>query len=197
MRSSRVFCTGTHLCQMPVSAVFKLETTQILLSSSREHEFTMLSTSTLNKALTFAHLASTHIHWGEFMSRKWATVYTGYGSAAGSGRRSASHWRSHVSHAPTPLPLLASTLSFLKLYGRRFSKEDHILFIKLLYELVTLPNLEPHMMQNYARLLIQLLRWVWHNTLVYTNTTCLSFSPHSGLGLKHPDRASGTTAHAY
>ncbi|XP_071319028.1 proteasome activator complex subunit 4B [Trachinotus anak] len=48
--------------------------------------------------------------------------------------------------------------SFLKLYGRRFSKEDHILFIKLLYELVTLPNLEPHMMQSYARLLIHLLK---------------------------------------
>lgn len=53
-----------------------------------------------------------------------------------------------------------SALRFLKLYGRRFSKEDHILFIKLLYELVTLPNLEPHMMQSYARLLIQLLKWV-------------------------------------
>ncbi|XP_028286764.1 proteasome activator complex subunit 4B [Parambassis ranga] len=48
--------------------------------------------------------------------------------------------------------------SFLKLYGRRFSKEDHILFIKLLYELVTLPDLEPYMMQSYARLLIQLLK---------------------------------------
>lgn len=60
----------------------------------------------------------------------------------------------HLSH------LLTSALRFLKLYGRRFSKEDHILFIKLLYELVTLPNLEPHMMQNYARLLIQLLKWV-------------------------------------
>uniref|UniRef100_A0A4W6FG58 Uncharacterized protein n=1 Tax=Lates calcarifer TaxID=8187 RepID=A0A4W6FG58_LATCA len=48
--------------------------------------------------------------------------------------------------------------SFLKLYGRRFCKEDHILFIKLLYELVTLPNLEPHMMQSYARLLIHLLK---------------------------------------
>ncbi|KAI4807509.1 hypothetical protein KUCAC02_027315 [Chaenocephalus aceratus] len=39
-----------------------------------------------------------------------------------------------------------------------FSKEDHILFIKLLYELVTLPNLEPNMMLGYARLLIQLLK---------------------------------------
>ncbi|KAK0140557.1 Proteasome activator complex subunit 4B [Merluccius polli] len=48
--------------------------------------------------------------------------------------------------------------SFLKLYGRRFSKEDHVLFIKLLYELVTLTNLEPHMMQSFARLLIHLLK---------------------------------------
>ncbi|XP_028331301.1 proteasome activator complex subunit 4B [Gouania willdenowi] len=48
--------------------------------------------------------------------------------------------------------------SFLKLYGRRFSKEDHILFIQLLYELVTLPDLEPNMMQTYAKLLIQLLK---------------------------------------
>ncbi|KAG7506391.1 proteasome activator complex subunit 4B-like [Solea senegalensis] len=48
--------------------------------------------------------------------------------------------------------------SYLKLYGRRFSKDDHIFFIKLLYELVTLPNLEPHMMQGYARLLIHLLK---------------------------------------
>ncbi|XP_058477820.1 proteasome activator complex subunit 4B isoform X2 [Solea solea] len=48
--------------------------------------------------------------------------------------------------------------SYLKLYGRRFSKDDHIFFIKLLYELVTLPNLEPHMMQSYARLLIHLLK---------------------------------------
>ncbi|KAM9831639.1 proteasome activator complex subunit 4B-like [Neosynchiropus ocellatus] len=48
--------------------------------------------------------------------------------------------------------------SFLKVYGRRFSRDDHILFIKLLYELVTLPDLEPDMMLTYARLLIQLLK---------------------------------------
>ncbi|XP_028989298.1 proteasome activator complex subunit 4B-like isoform X2 [Betta splendens] len=49
-------------------------------------------------------------------------------------------------------------LTFLKLYGRRFTKEDHVLFIKLLYELVTLPELEPHMMQSFARLLVLLLK---------------------------------------
>ena len=57
-------------------------------------------------------------------------------------------------------PSLPTPFRFLKLYGRRFSKEDHILFIKLLYELVTLPNLEPNMMLGYARLLIQLLKLV-------------------------------------
>lgn len=62
--------------------------------------------------------------------------------------------------SPTVTSPLSPPLRFLKLYGRRFSKEDHVLFIKLLYELVTLPDLEPHMMQNYARLLIHLLKWV-------------------------------------
>lgn len=68
-----------------------------------------------------------------------------------------------------------STPRFLKLYGRRFSKEDHILFIKLLYELVTLPDLEPHMMQSFARLLIQLLKWVWH-TVLYTQAHTYSIT---------------------
>lgn len=63
------------------------------------------------------------------------------------------------------LTAVSSPSSFLKLYGRRFSKEDHILFINLLYELVTLPNLEPHMMCSYARLLIQLLKWVWKQSM--------------------------------
>ncbi|XP_006004010.1 proteasome activator complex subunit 4 isoform X2 [Latimeria chalumnae] len=47
---------------------------------------------------------------------------------------------------------------YIRLYGRKFSKEDHILFIKLLYELVTIPKLEISMMQSFARLLINLLK---------------------------------------
>ncbi|KAG8000039.1 Proteasome activator complex subunit 4A [Nibea albiflora] len=46
----------------------------------------------------------------------------------------------------------------MRLYGRKFSKEDHVLFIKLLYELVTIPKLEISMMQGLARLLINLLK---------------------------------------
>ncbi|XP_030627610.1 proteasome activator complex subunit 4A [Chanos chanos] len=48
--------------------------------------------------------------------------------------------------------------TYIRLYGRKFSKEDHVLFIKLLYELVTIPRLEISMMQGFARLLISLLK---------------------------------------
>uniref|UniRef100_A0A672JUD6 Proteasome activator complex subunit 4B-like n=1 Tax=Sinocyclocheilus grahami TaxID=75366 RepID=A0A672JUD6_SINGR len=48
--------------------------------------------------------------------------------------------------------------TYLRLYGRKFSKEDHVLFIKLLYELVTIPKLDISMMQSFARLLINLLK---------------------------------------
>lgn len=47
---------------------------------------------------------------------------------------------------------------YMRLYGRKFSKEDHVLFIKLLYELVMIPKLEISMMQGLARLLINLLK---------------------------------------
>ncbi|KAG7492479.1 hypothetical protein MATL_G00015050 [Megalops atlanticus] len=48
--------------------------------------------------------------------------------------------------------------TYIRLYGRKFSREDHVLFIKLLYELVTMPRLEISMMQGFARLLITLLK---------------------------------------
>ncbi|XP_030051703.1 proteasome activator complex subunit 4 isoform X1 [Microcaecilia unicolor] len=48
--------------------------------------------------------------------------------------------------------------TYIRLYGRKFSKEDHVLFIKLLYELVTIQKLEISMMQGFARLLIMLLK---------------------------------------
>ncbi|XP_051507905.1 proteasome activator complex subunit 4A isoform X2 [Myxocyprinus asiaticus] len=48
--------------------------------------------------------------------------------------------------------------TYMRLYGRKFSKEDHVLFVKLVYELVTIPKLEISMMQSFARLLISLLK---------------------------------------
>lgn len=55
-------------------------------------------------------------------------------------------------------PLNLQLFRYMRLYGRKFSKEDHVLFIKLLYELVMIPKLEISMMQGLARLLINLLK---------------------------------------
>ncbi|KAJ7404837.1 hypothetical protein WISP_143263 [Willisornis vidua] len=54
--------------------------------------------------------------------------------------------------------LVVEFCRYIRLYGRKFSREDHVLFIKLLYELVTIPRLEISMMQGFARLLINLLK---------------------------------------
>uniref|UniRef100_A0A8C7M2N7 Proteasome activator subunit 4 n=1 Tax=Oncorhynchus kisutch TaxID=8019 RepID=A0A8C7M2N7_ONCKI len=48
--------------------------------------------------------------------------------------------------------------TYMRLYGRKFCKEDHVLFIQLLYELITIDKLEISMMQGLARLLINLLK---------------------------------------
>ncbi|TRY59018.1 hypothetical protein DNTS_012403 [Danionella cerebrum] len=50
---------------------------------------------------------------------------------------------------------------YLHLYGRKFSKEDHVLFIKLYFELVTIPKLEISMMQTFAQILTNLLEKKW------------------------------------
>uniref|UniRef100_A0A673KRM3 Proteasome activator complex subunit 4A n=1 Tax=Sinocyclocheilus rhinocerous TaxID=307959 RepID=A0A673KRM3_9TELE len=48
--------------------------------------------------------------------------------------------------------------TYMRLYGRKFSKEEHVHFVRLLYELVTIPKLEISMMQSFARLLITMLK---------------------------------------
>jgi len=40
----------------------------------------------------------------------------------------------------------------------KFSKEDHIAFIKLVYELVTIPNLDPNLINKFSTTLILLLK---------------------------------------
>ncbi|XP_076235371.1 proteasome activator complex subunit 4A [Calliopsis andreniformis] len=47
---------------------------------------------------------------------------------------------------------------YIKLYGMKFSKEDHILFVKLMYELVTIPKLEPFLVSEFSFTLILLLK---------------------------------------
>lgn len=42
----------------------------------------------------------------------------------------------------------------------KFSKEDHILLVKLMYELIMIPNLEPHLVNEFGATLIILLKYV-------------------------------------
>lgn len=47
---------------------------------------------------------------------------------------------------------------YIKIYGLNFSKEDHIALIKLFYELITIPDLEPTRVNKCAFTLTQLLK---------------------------------------
>ncbi|GLH02190.1 Proteasome activator complex subunit 4 [Gryllus bimaculatus] len=47
---------------------------------------------------------------------------------------------------------------YIKLYGLKFSKEDHLRFIHLMYELVTIPNLEPYLVSKFGHVLVTLLK---------------------------------------
>nr|CAD7425108.1 unnamed protein product [Timema monikensis] len=47
---------------------------------------------------------------------------------------------------------------YLKYYGLKFSKEDHIALIYLIYELVTIPDLEPYLVNKFGLLFIMLLK---------------------------------------
>uniref|UniRef100_UPI00358F6C57 proteasome activator complex subunit 4 isoform X3 n=1 Tax=Myxine glutinosa TaxID=7769 RepID=UPI00358F6C57 len=47
---------------------------------------------------------------------------------------------------------------YIRLYGRKFSKEDHVVFVKLVYELVTIPKLDVGILQSFAHLLVTLLK---------------------------------------
>ena len=47
---------------------------------------------------------------------------------------------------------------YIVLYGLKFSKEDHICFIKLVYELILIPDLEPSLVALFANTLSSLLK---------------------------------------
>lgn len=47
---------------------------------------------------------------------------------------------------------------YIELHGMKFSKEDHIAFVKLIYELLTIPNLDPNLVNKFSTTLILLLK---------------------------------------
>ncbi|XP_014213300.1 proteasome activator complex subunit 4-like [Copidosoma floridanum] len=46
---------------------------------------------------------------------------------------------------------------YIRLYGLRFTKEDHIALVKLFYELITIPGLQPTSLEKFATILMLLL----------------------------------------
>lgn len=93
--------------------------------------------------------------------------------------------------------------SYARIYGYQFSKDDHLKLVRLMYELVTIPNLESPLVHTWAGMLGRLLQYVcvccvcthvcihvWLETLqlciVYEccsmiNTPCTSAFRHTSL----------------
>ncbi|XP_045502357.1 proteasome activator complex subunit 4-like [Colias croceus] len=49
-------------------------------------------------------------------------------------------------------------MKYIRIYGLKFSKEDHLNFIKLAYELVLIPDLEPCKIHKFTTLFIMLIK---------------------------------------
>ena len=58
------------------------------------------------------------------------------------------------------LTIFISIFSYLRLYGRDFSKEDHVIFIELFSNLMIMPEMGPSGVKGIAMLLQKLLKYV-------------------------------------
>lgn len=56
----------------------------------------------------------------------------------------------------TRYPIISS---YIKLYGLKFSKEDHVNFIKILLEILCMPQLETSKVNKFCTILNELLRY--------------------------------------
>lgn len=59
---------------------------------------------------------------------------------------------------PGTVHWLTNLSRYLKLYGRKFSKSDHIQLIKLLYKIITIPDLELNVLHHVVHVLTLLLK---------------------------------------
>nr|UCK81620.1 proteasome activator complex subunit 4 [Arenicola marina] len=57
----------------------------------------------------------------------------------------ASHWTAQLA-------------KYIRLYGHKFSKEDHLTFINILFELTTIPDLDYSLVHKFGQLLVTLLK---------------------------------------
>ncbi len=56
--------------------------------------------------------------------------------------------------------VVSLSLSYLSVYDLHFSKQDHVHLIKLLYELVIIPNVDAAVLSSSCALLRKLLRYL-------------------------------------
>jgi len=59
---------------------------------------------------------------------------------------------------PGVVTWMSRLTAYVNLYGFKFSKEDHINFIKITWELFITPKMEPRLMEVFARVLVSLLK---------------------------------------
>jgi len=59
---------------------------------------------------------------------------------------------------PGVVTWMSRLTAYINLYGFKFSKEDHVHFIKLTWELFITPKMEPRLMEVFARVLLCLLK---------------------------------------
>lgn len=59
-----------------------------------------------------------------------------------------------------------SSSSYIKLYGLKFSKEDHVNFIKILMEILSIPHLETSKVSKFCTILNELMRWEVHADVI-------------------------------
>ncbi|XP_041968894.1 proteasome activator complex subunit 4-like isoform X2 [Aricia agestis] len=72
-------------------------------------------------------------------------------------------------------------MKYLRIYGFKFGKEDHISFVKLTYELLLIPDLEPNKINKFATLFLMLTR---KKDLISPKELTLPWRPLYELGIK-------------
>nr|XP_026489617.1 proteasome activator complex subunit 4B-like [Vanessa tameamea] len=78
-------------------------------------------------------------------------------------------------------------MKYIRIYGLKFAKEDHIAFIKLAYELVLIPDLEPSKVHKFATMFTMLTK---KRYLLSPEELTLPWRPLYEVGIKIFDKSS-------
>jgi len=64
----------------------------------------------------------------------------------------------HLSLINLILVSMVECFRYIRLYGLKFSKEDHLLLINVMLEVMTIPELDFSLVQKFAQMLTTLLK---------------------------------------